>query len=137
MFRRRVIIDGVRLDRAEAKRVVADAYALARRTRPGRMWFVFVPLFVVAIPAGWFFGGSALNLPLSPLVAGGLFGGVMGLGFATWINYGFRLVYRREIRTAMNQLGYRICPGCGYWLKGLPTADARCPECGTDPSECA
>jgi hypothetical protein len=36
----------------------------------------------------------------------------------------------RPMRLALREMGYDICPRCGYWLKGLPTTEARCPECG-------
>ena len=31
---------------------------------------------------------------------------------------------------ALNQIGIRVCEGCGYILEGLPRSESNCPECG-------
>jgi hypothetical protein len=36
----------------------------------------------------------------------------------------------RIARQALNELGYRVCVECGYWLRGLGKETALCPECG-------
>ncbi len=41
-------------------------------------------------------------------------------------------VYRKEIRLAMQRLGFELCVDCGYWLKGLPEGELLCPECGAE-----
>ncbi len=37
------------------------------------------------------------------------------------------LLMRRKVREAMRELGYEVCPGCGYDLRGVSSS---CPKCG-------
>jgi len=37
---------------------------------------------------------------------------------------------RRRTYGALRLVGYDVCPRCGYWLRGLPEDEDRCPECG-------
>lgn len=46
---------------------------------------------------------------------------------AAWL---YRLIYAKPVRRAMRDLGYDVCIGCGYRLRGLNDDIARCPECG-------
>lgn len=49
---------------------------------------------------------------------------------AVWL-FIYTLLYVRPLRRALSELGYEVCEKCGYWLRDLPRATARCPECGT------
>ena len=33
---------------------------------------------------------------------------------------------------ATRQIGYDVCPRCGYWLRGLNDETGSCPECGAE-----
>lgn len=61
----------------------------------------------------WMIGMAMIILPLMVL--------------AIWT---FRWVYTKPVRMAMRELGYDVCPGCGYWLRGLDDRVQHCPECG-------
>ncbi len=62
---------------------------------------------------------------------------VQVLAFAVYltlvIELRYRLFMKTHIRAAANDLGLvRVCPACGYDLKGSAVGDADvCPECGT------
>lgn len=66
-------------------------------------------------PTSWLVGMVLILLPLMVV--------------AIW---SFRWVYTRPVRMAMRELGYDVCPRCGYWLRGLDSEVARCPECGAE-----
>jgi hypothetical protein len=67
----------------------------------------------IGYPFSWLAGMAAIVLP--------------AIVVAAWT---FRWVYTRPVRMAMRELGYDVCPGCGYWLHGLNDDVKRCPECG-------
>ncbi len=85
-----------------------------------------------------------LGVFLSPLIGGGI--GLLIAAYlrlpSTWIlafylggfmagmalSFGvYALLTRRKVREAMRELGYEVCPGCGYDLRGVSSS---CPKCG-------
>lgn len=46
----------------------------------------------------------------------------------------FRLLqycrFAPHYRLAVRELGYDVCVGCGYWMRGLDRSVKTCPECG-------
>lgn len=38
----------------------------------------------------------------------------------------------RRTYAALRQMGYDLCPLCGYWLRGLGENVKQCPECGAE-----
>jgi hypothetical protein len=140
----RIIIDGIRVEGDEAKRIVDEA--VHRTDRKGRRR--------LRLPLGMLTGCA-----LFPGIAAGLLGwglehlvgGVprvwlvlacmivaVGVSLA-WIQIHWRM-HRRRLREAMRAHGFELCLECGYWLKGLGSESAHCPECGAErytPGEAA
>jgi len=135
--RRRINVDGVSVDDAEARRTLRAAFLEATRQT----------------------GISTRRIRVVTMLIGGLLGGLLMLVFLLvpglqFSNYGWPLLagafvllavtaritarrilwwmYRHEIRLAMRALGFELCLECGYWLKGLPDDEPRCPECGAE-----
>ncbi len=44
----------------------------------------------------------------------------------------YRSLYVQPIRKAMRDVGYDLCLGCGYELRGLGSDIRCCPECGAE-----
>jgi hypothetical protein len=136
-MKRRINIDGVRVEGAEARRIVDEATQEAHdagrvRSVLALMGLVVLTL-VVAVGSGWLalivvrrvFGGPfplwvwlVLTSVLTAVIVGAAYMRLM-LPF-----------HRREVREAMGRRGFELCPSCGYWLKGLGAGSTRCPECG-------
>ena len=119
-----------RLSRAESREV--HRIVKKRHVRSARLfgvtifWLVilFSAVRLLHMPAaGWM---SRLGYPLSWIVSM-LVILVPLMVAAMW---SFRIVYTRPVRMAMRELGYDVCPNCGYSLRGLEGEDRHCPECG-------
>ncbi|MHC4428292.1 MAG: hypothetical protein ACYS0D_06775 [Planctomycetota bacterium] len=133
-----IIVDGVKLDRRQSKTLARQVYRAALGSRRAKVAFVVAVAAAPIVPIVVF---AVLVVPLVPRSLAAATGVAIGVGMgavaAIAANHGFFYVYRREIREAMSQFGYALCPGCGYWLKGLAESTRRCPECGgaiTPPS---
>lgn len=50
--------------------------------------------------------------------------------FALVVRWLHRMGASRVLRLILVEQGVPVCFGCGYLLRGLPPASARCPECG-------
>ena len=136
-FGSRLIVGGIRVEGAQARRVLRDAYRMARREsglRPRRpvlisaavsaVVLVFV-IFLLARNQPTFFGlPSWLVIFAVGLLAGVVAGTIVG-------RISIR-AHKEEIIRAMRGRGYDLCTSCGYWLKGLEDDATRCPECGTE-----
>ena len=134
-FRSRLIVGGIRVEGAEARRVLRDAYRMARKKsgrRPRRpvliasavsaCVLIFVT-FLLARNRPTFFGlPNWLIIFIVALIAGMVAGAVVG-------RISIR-AHKEEIILAMRSRGYDLCTSCGYWLKGLADDAGRCPECG-------
>lgn len=46
------------------------------------------------------------------------------------IAWACRAIYVRANRQALREMGFAVCLGCGYDLRGLGDAVRQCPECG-------
>jgi hypothetical protein len=124
---RAIVVDGITLTQEQARAVWRQVHATARRSNRVRWYLFLTALFVAVLSFGAFVGDTA---PRFLGIAGGaLLGASMGGFFVVALKYGFILVFRKEIRLAMHQLGYSLCPHCGYWLMGI--GSSKCPECGT------
>lgn len=65
-------------------------------------------------------------------LTGGL--GLLFIVTAIWIAL-LTMLYRIPLRRALHDLGHEVCLKCGYWLRDLPDAVTRCPECGEKRAE--
>ncbi|UCD76598.1 MAG: hypothetical protein JSV91_06670 [Phycisphaerales bacterium] len=137
-FKSRIIIGDIKLEGAEARRVVREALSAStsgqsgfKRARP-LVVLVVVSMVVSGIAAGLL--GTWLRRITGS--SGGWWHALVGLvtGFlvaAVWARWVIRR-HRRELCRAMARYGYEICQECGYWLKGLSEESMRCPECGAE-----
>jgi hypothetical protein len=143
-MKRQVMIDGIRLQPAEAKRIIDEAVDEARQAGRTRsvtaLVALLVALLIAAVGSGWLTAVLIRlladgSLPLSAwLISTSLLTAlIVGLSYHPLM----RVFHRREIRAAMNARGFELCPQCGYWLKGLGADSPRCPECGAQHAEAA
>lgn len=136
----RVSIDGKRLDRAACRQVRRDAMRRAIEHRP---WIRFVhPVMTLAalvfgFAASWLLGkfmlmAGAKDIAGLPRLAIVLVVAIPVMGFI-WMMFALvnRKLLQRSMRRAMRDLGYNLCPACGYWLRGLAADTGHCPECGS------
>lgn len=133
-MKRRIIVDGIKVEGREAKRILdevlcnADATGRLRSRVPWAflIWTVILCcticglsiLLIVQVVGPirrW------LNLSISAAI------GVVVAGAWTGIH---QRLHRHQFRQAMRRRGFELCLGCGYWLKGLGHATSRCTECG-------
>lgn len=136
-----VSIDGTRLDRAGCRRVRRAAMQSAIHAKP---WIRFahpaMTLFAAAfgLLIGWTVGQilesrlpTSIETSSRLLLVVAVAAPVMLL---IWCAFAIvnRALLQTHMRKAMIEMGYHICPACGYWLKGLPEHTSRCPECGAD-----
>ena len=135
--RRGIIVDGVKLDRRAASEVYDEVVASARGANRAKFLLligiaVLIPLGPVLVAAklfAWAERQGPNGFPIVMLMTACM-GMLTAIALAVLFTFVFTRVFRREIRTAMGDQGYRLCPGCGYWLKGLKKHVRRCPECG-------
>lgn len=57
---------------------------------------------------------------------------LVGFFSITWMSYRLlqHFCFASHYRLAVRELGYDVCVGCGYWLRGLDKSVQTCPECG-------
>ncbi len=134
--RRGIIVDGIKLDRTASKRVLAEAYKIAKSKGRRRLSTLGSALAIVILSGGLMaypvykvivtigFGGLGLMLGSYAVSGAGVLVAVVML------RPGLRWFNRKEMRLAMRELGYKLCTNCGYWLKGLGEEIKHCPECG-------
>lgn len=136
-MKRRIIIDGIKVEAAEAKRIIDEAVQDARSAGRMRHIISFVVfllvIVVVSIASGWamwimldLLAGRGFPLWIWIISTSALTAVIVGLSYHPLM----RPFHRREMREAMARRGFEICPDCGYWLKGLREDSTRCPECG-------
>ena len=110
----------------EDDRALALVFAYINLSKSQRRLTFFLGFFLLPVIGAGIGVLLAVYLRL-PLAWGCAFyfgGGMAGLAFF----YGLHaLLMRRKVREAMRELGYEVCPGCGYDLRG---GSSGCPECG-------
>jgi ssDNA-binding Zn-finger/Zn-ribbon topoisomerase 1 len=122
------------LSRAQRYRVMSMAHPMSilkkPRVRYHSVWFNIAGIFAPTILSFgpiilWLYlgtpGGILWASLLLPLTVG------MGWVVTAWIG---RYTWRPNVAAALREIGYDVCPRCGYWLRGLDETCARCPECG-------
>lgn len=132
-------MDGTQLDRAACRQVRRSAMAEAIKRRP---WIRFAhPVMtlialVFGLAIGWLLG-SVLDAWLPSDVVGWrrllpVLAIAIPVMLLVWLAFAMmnRLLLERHMRSAMRDIGYELCPTCGYWLRGLDPATTQCPECG-------
>ncbi len=131
---RRIIVDGIKVEGAEAQRIVDEVMRDADETGAPRRILPLSLLVVVAIAVGVATGvtGYVLGRFASGLTGGWYIAICVGVGVVvssvcSRLHWRF---YRRQLRAAMRRHGFDLCSNCGYWLKGLGQEQTRCPECG-------
>ena len=135
-----IIVDGIRLDRDASRRVMREAYTIAKSAGRWRRWrpvllALGVVLVVAALASGltalviYRFGGTLVR-PLALILGAFIAPPTGAFAAAIAMRWSLRRLNRREIRLAMQTLGYELCTQCGYWLKGLGEDVGACPECG-------
>lgn len=144
-MKRRMIIDGIQVEPAEARRIIDEAVNAAWQKGHLRSQLSLISLLaslvIFALGSCLLTGlvlrgsGRLLGRPFNSHVQGWvlIFGTSLLTIVITGITYRplMRLFHRREIRAAMYRRGFDLCPKCAYWLKGLGPDSPRCPECGT------
>lgn len=109
--------------RRDFRRRAKDAYY-------STSWKTELPGYLISVPLilGWIFFlyliGLAiplLNVVIVPLVVVGMWVIITALR---------RPIARRANVAALREMGYDVCPDCGYWIRGLGDEVKRCPECG-------
>ncbi len=131
---RRIIVDGIKVEGAEAQRIVEEALRDADETGAPRRLLPLSLLVVVAIATGVATGvtGYMLTRFAKGLPKGWYIAICIGVGIGVSVVCS-RLHWRsqrRQLRAAMRRHGFDLCTRCGYWLKGLGEEQTRCPECG-------
>jgi predicted RNA-binding Zn-ribbon protein involved in translation (DUF1610 family) len=138
-MKRRIIIDGMKIEGAEAKRIIDEAVQEARIARRARHALALFALLLVTIIVT-IFSGWLIWVALSALVGRTFPLGIWLLGMSALTAIIVGVLYhslmepfhRQEVRAAMARRGFEICSACGYWLKGLREDSKRCPECGAE-----
>jgi hypothetical protein len=131
---RRIIIDGIKVEGRETKRLVNDAlYGSDKRGRMRRYSLLAMLLGALVFPG---LASAMTSVTLERVVGSIPRISVMILCMivafvvaGVWVNVYMRL-HRRRFREAMRRRGFDLCIGCGYWLKGLSDDIKRCSECG-------
>jgi hypothetical protein len=141
-MKRRIIIDGMKIEGAEAKRIIDEAVQEARIAGRARHALALLALLVVTVIVTIFSGWLAW-IVLSALAGRGFPLVIWLLGMSALTAIMVRALYhplmepfhRREVRAAMARRGFEVCPACGDWLKGLRDDSKRCPECGPERTQ--
>ena len=131
---RRIIVDGIKVEGAEAQRIIEEALHDADETGAPRRILPLSLLVVVAIAVGVVTGvtGYVLTRFVKGLPRGWYIAICVCVSFvvsAVCSRLHWRS-QRRQLRAAMRRHGFDLCTRCGYWLKGLGEEQTRCPECG-------
>ena len=131
---RRILVDGIKLEGADAQRMIDEVLRDVDETGAPRRLVPLSLLVIVAVACGVAAGVTAYVL--------GRYANGVSSGWRNAICVGVALVvtatcsrlqwrlHRRALRAAMRRHGFDLCPRCGYWLKGLGDDRTRCPECG-------
>ncbi len=117
-----------------------EAYTIAKYAGRWRQWrpillALGVVIVVAALASGFTalvvyrYGGTLLG-PWALMLGSGIASGASAFAAAIAMRWSLRRFNRREIRLAMQTLGFELCTQCGYWLKGLGEDVGECPECG-------
>ena len=118
-----------------------EAYTIAKYAGRWRQWrpillALGVVIVVAALASGFTalvvyrYGGTLLG-PWALMLGSAIASGASAFAAAIAMRWSLRRFNRREIRLAMQTLGFELCTQCGYWLKGLGEEVSKCPECGT------
>lgn len=130
---RRIIVDGIKVEGAEAQRIVDEALRDADETGAPRRLLPMSLLIMVAVACGVVAGVTGYVLSrFTGLTSGWQVAICVGVAFVV-SGVCSRLHWRsqhRQLRAAMRRRGFDLCSRCGYWLKGLGPEQTRCPECG-------
>lgn len=120
------------LSRAERRTVRRRARRHARLTVSGAL---LIMLCIVPLLAfyGWGVAHYAGRFVNAIVPQAGELLRVVIVYVALWIVVAWlgRWMYRPFVLRAVREIGYDVCPRCGYWLRGLDeNIVAACPECG-------
>jgi hypothetical protein len=117
----------------EQKQSARKRASLHRKREPNyrgsqrRYTLIFLPIFVVGFVAYWMWLDHQIQTRrLNPITSGVL---LMLLTYGA-IAFSMHRTRTPFIRRALRDMGYDICEGCGYWLRGLGDDVQHCPECG-------
>jgi hypothetical protein len=132
--KRRIIIDGIKVEGAEAKRIIDEVLYDTHETGQ-RQWGVPRGLIAGTIIVAGVFSWVAASV-VHRLLGGATWpwmaaaGAVTALIVAAVWGRAYLHFHHKELAGAMRERGFDRCPGCGCWLKGLDGDSPRCPECG-------
>lgn len=122
-----------KLTRAQQREVTRLAHS--KHLAGATLWTWTIAMTVV----GWIVVGASVK-PLAALLVRNGFSqiaalvcsiAVMCAAVSLAAAWAYRFIYVRPVRRAMRDLGFDVCIGCGYRLRGLPPEIDRCPECGS------
>jgi hypothetical protein len=85
--------------------------------------FILAFLLIVIVPSVALF--MVVNRDLIALAPAWLI-----IGGYVVVAHGMRALAGPAVWCALRERGYDVCLNCGYWLRGLPEDEDRCPECG-------
>ncbi|MDY7110095.1 MAG: hypothetical protein SYC29_15800 [Planctomycetota bacterium] len=85
-----------------------------------------VPVVALLLAGSWLLFPGLWYEELTPIVVVFWFvlGGYLGLAYVMG-RFAAPACWR-----ALRERGFEVCLNCGYWLRGLPEDEDRCPECG-------
>ena len=131
LFRNRIVVDGIRIEGAAARKLMRDALGQANmdgQSNNGfRELFLAIAFFIFVVPVGLLLPRVPEWFPSFPVY---LLPGAAGFGVSLLVGAWWRWTHKRAIRRAMQSVGYELCENCGYWLRGLSVDVKQCPECG-------
>lgn len=113
-------------DEAERRELLADVQY--RLWSHWRAWALIPLILVFFAPLGFGIWYGLTWLRVSSPMAGGIAGGVVGMGATACVAVFSRRTLRRHARDLLWHYGVPVCHACGYSLVNLP--GERCPECG-------
>jgi predicted RNA-binding Zn-ribbon protein involved in translation (DUF1610 family) len=121
----------LKLTRAEKRQAFARTWRNYRST-PGSL----LTSFITASLLGLMWGAAPFFL-FDPDFVGSFYPAILSVYpflfvLISWpiLAFAGKWIYGRAHRKALADMGYDVCIECGYWLRGLPASETRCPECG-------